>query len=368
MAQPSAVRNVGRIYGWAVSRLTLVEGLSEQTLARLRALTEPRLPCPGRRGPWDPIAPHPKQAAFLCVNAREALFGGAAGGGKSVALLKGALQYVCVPGYRALLLRQTFPQLEGEEGLIFLAKEWLGENLSKAMMPMARARELGIVHWSEQRHRLTFPSGATVAFGHLQHDQDKHQYQGLAYQYVGFDELTHWADSRAYTFVGFSRVRKKRNVCLACAGWLTARPGEPGSFDHQACSDCGGVLAGEEGEADSCAKHLHGPACKKALPSLAFCPGCGLTVADVPLRTRAGSNPGARGHAWVKLRFMTDGPAKGRIFIRSRIEDNPSLDKASYVAGLDELDPVERARMLSGDWEITEEGRMFARAWFVDAA
>src|SRR4051794_3253636 len=64
------------------------------------------------RNPWIPHNPHPKQAAFLLHDhVEEVLYGGAAGGGKTDALLMGALQYVDVPGYAALVLMKTFSDL-----------------------------------------------------------------------------------------------------------------------------------------------------------------------------------------------------------------------------------------------------------------
>ena len=55
--------------------------------------------------------PQPRQAAFMRCSEDEALYGGAAGGGKSDALVIEALRQVDVPNYRALILRKTFPQL-----------------------------------------------------------------------------------------------------------------------------------------------------------------------------------------------------------------------------------------------------------------
>jgi hypothetical protein len=88
----------------------------KRTADALRGVT-PRLT---RYIPWRPT---PRQAAFLLVPAFEAFFGGAAGGAKSVALLMAALQYVDVPGYAALLVRQNYQMLAQPGGLMSRAQE-----------------------------------------------------------------------------------------------------------------------------------------------------------------------------------------------------------------------------------------------------
>ena len=75
---------------------------------------------------WIPHSPTPKQQQFLDCRAREVFYGGAAGGGKTDALLMAALAFVDVPGYRALLFRRTFADLNLPGALMDRAREWLG--------------------------------------------------------------------------------------------------------------------------------------------------------------------------------------------------------------------------------------------------
>lgn len=132
------------------------------------------------------------QAAFLLDLSREAGYGGAARGGKSDALMAAALQFVDVPGYAALILRRTFPELRGSDGLLARSHQWLRPHAP-------------LVNWNEQTHTWTFPSGAILEFGHVETEQDRFKYDGRAYQFVGFDELTSFTEIQ-YEHIGFTRT------------------------------------------------------------------------------------------------------------------------------------------------------------------
>ena len=133
--------------------------------------------------------PQPKQAIFMSRGEYEVLYGGAAGGGKSDALVIEALRQIHIPHYKGIILRKTFPQLTEiiEKSLIYY----------KSVCPKAK--------YNDQKHVWTFPSGAKIYFGSMQHTKDKQQYQGKAYDYVAFDELTHFTHEE-YVYL-FSRNR-----------------------------------------------------------------------------------------------------------------------------------------------------------------
>lgn len=224
---------------------------------------------------------------------QEMLYGGAAGGGKTDALLEAALQYADLPGYKALLLRKTFTQLSQASGLIDRSHEWLS----------------GKASWNETKHRWTFPSGAILEFGHLQHEKDRFNYQGAEFDFIGFDELTHFTEAE-YRYL-FSRLRR--------------RQGSP-----------------------------------------------------IPPRVRGASNPGGKGHRWVKRRFIDRLPAEddpedtpekcaARVFIPAKVSDNPGIDQVAYRAALEQLDPQERAQLLDGDWEARPPGPWVFDSKAIDA-
>lgn len=85
---------------------------------------------------------------------------------------------------------------------------------------------------------------------------------------------------------------------------------------------------------------------------------------NVPGRMRSASNPGGFGHDWVKERFVLYGWNNGRPFIPAWMEDNPFLDHDQYGRSLDRMDPVERAQIKHGDWDILASGNFFKREWF----
>ena len=142
---------------------------------------------------------------------REAFFGGAAGGGKSDALLMAALQYVDVPGYAALLIRRTFPELDQPGGLLDRSRDWLMNTEAK---------------YNSQKKMWTFPSGAKLAFGYLEIEKHKYQYQGSEFQFIGFDELTAH-EMTNYTYL-FSRCRKTQNIPVPLRIRSASNPGNIG--------------------------------------------------------------------------------------------------------------------------------------------
>jgi predicted phage terminase large subunit-like protein len=229
--------------------------------------------------PYIAHTPHPKQALFLSLTGIEALYGGAAGGGKSDGLLMAALQFAPLPNYSALLLRRTRPELLGADGLITRSFSWLADTDAK---------------WLPSQWTWQFPKGGRLEFGFMDDPQDHARYKGQAYHYIGWDELTAFRESD-YTFM-FSRLRK-------------------GTGDQ------------------------------------------------IPLRIRAGSNPGGIGHAWVKKKFVSCRGVGDRTFIPARLEDNPSLGD-EYRASLAQLDHITRRQLEHGDWEVTQGGLLFKRQWF----
>jgi hypothetical protein len=114
-----------------------------------------------------------QQAFLLTDGVEEVLFGGAAGGGKSEVLAAAALQYADVPGYAALLFRESYMDLAKPDALIPRLREILHPTDAQ---------------WNGSLREWRFPSGAVLAFGYLDGEGDAENFQGAAAQYWGFDE------------------------------------------------------------------------------------------------------------------------------------------------------------------------------------
>lgn len=160
---------------------------------------------------WCPHAPGPKQAAFLALVCLEALYGGAAGGGKSDALLMAALQHVERPSYAALLVRKSYADLSKPGALLDRAAGWLRGTGAK---------------WRDKDKRWTFPSGASLSFGYLENESDKYQYQSAEFQFIGIDELTQFPESQ-YLFL-LSRLRRAAGSDIPIRMRAATNPGNIG--------------------------------------------------------------------------------------------------------------------------------------------
>jgi len=179
--------------------------LSEQQVKVLRSALTPRMT------KYIPHKPTPKQAAFLLLPVREAFYGGAAGGGKSDALLMAALQYVDMPGYSAILFRRTFSDLALPGALLERSTEWLKPTDAK---------------WDDNKKTWHFPSGATLTFGYLEHENDKYRYQSSEFNFIGFDELTQFTESQ-YRYL-FSRLRRLKGSEVPLRMRAASNPGGEG--------------------------------------------------------------------------------------------------------------------------------------------
>lgn len=286
-----------------------------------------------RLTPYIPHSPTPKQRLFLLLPHREAFFGGAAGGGKSDALLMGALQYVDIPKFSAIIFRKTLQDLQLPGALLDRSREWLDGT---------DAKYKDSCWW--------FPSGARLQFAYLANELDRYRYQSAEFQYIAFDEVTQFQEED-YRFL---RSRLRRVRCPHHAGRLV------------------------DGQRDP-------------LPDDPDCPVCRdyASISRVPLRMRCAANPGGIGHLWVKKRFdigplvesvdkrtnrpvYATHPDTGKVlyvgrnskrpFVPSLIQDNPYLDQQEYIESLRELDPVTREQLLAGDWSISADGR-YRKKW-----
>lgn len=232
--------------------------------------------------------PQPKQKLFMQRPEHEALYGGAAGGGKSDCAIAEALRQVHIPHYRGLILRKTYPQLSE---LIDRSRE-----IYLPAFPEAK--------YNDSKHVWTFPSGAKIYFGSMQHTKDRTNYQGKRYDFIDFDELTHFTwDEYSYLF--------SRN-----------RPNGPGTR----CYIRGQANPGGIG---------HGWVKERF-----------ITPAP-PMKT-----------IWEEVEIaFPDGHKekrkKSRIFVPSTIFDNEILMKndPEYITRLAQLPDAEKRALLYGDWD-----------------
>lgn len=143
------------------------------------------------------IAPQPGfQTAFLSSPADIVIGGGAAGAGKSYALLLEPVRHSANPKFRAVIFRRTTPQITNEGGLWDTSKEIYG----KLRDLSGRAPTS-----TDHPHRWKFPSGATLLLTHLEHEKSKEAWDGAQVAFLAFDELIHFTPSQFWYLVGRNR-------------------------------------------------------------------------------------------------------------------------------------------------------------------
>ena len=238
------------------------------------------------------------QTEFLAASEREVLYGGSAGGGKSYAMLADPLRYMGHPSFSGLLLRHTTEELRE---LIFKSKEiypqiWKG------------------IKWSERKMQWEAPSGARLWMSYLDRDDDVLRYQGLAFSWIGFDELTQWSTPYAWNYMR-SRLRSVAQD-LPVYMRATTNPGGPG---HQWVK-------------------------KMFIDPAPY--GRQFDATDIESGNVL-SYP--KGHSKAGQALFK------RRFIPARLSDNPYLSaQGDYEAMLLSLPEHQRKQLLEGDWDIKE--------------
>jgi terminase large subunit-like protein len=155
--------------------------------------------------------PFPKQGKFHESKAKYRLFGGAAGPGKSKALLMEAvIQANRRSRVNTLLLRRTFPELE--QSLLLYFRRDVPRNLYQ--------------DFNESKHVVTWLNGSTTRFGYCQRESDVYQYQGAEFVFIGIDELTLFT-LRQWQFLT-SRNRCPVQGAFPCMAGAT----NPGNIGH----------------------------------------------------------------------------------------------------------------------------------------
>ncbi len=276
------LENYKRSLDTSKSTLNKLEGTEAKSEGKITTTTTADLPKALRTVAEENVIFRPNdgpQTDFLAASETDVLYGGAAGGGKSYAMLVDPLRYAHRGAHRALILRRSMPEVRE---LIDKSRE-----LYPKAFPGCKYKEVEKL-WN-------FPSGAKIEFGFLERDADVYRYQGQAYSWIGFDEITHQATEFSWNYLA-SRLRTT----------------DPEIIPYMRCTaNPGGVGA-------------HWVKKRYITPS-------------PPNESFEGSD------------------GLSRKFIPARLDDNPYLaHDGRYEQMLKALPPTQRRQLLEGDWEVAE--------------
>lgn len=267
------------------------------------------------------------QTAFLSTEADIAIYGGAAGGGKSWALLAEPIRHIKNPKFGAVIFRRTTTQIRNEGSL------WDESNNVYPFMG-GKPKEMTL-EWK-------FPSGASVSMSHLEHEKSVSNYQGSQIALELFDELTHFSEAQF-----FYMLSRNRSTC-------GIRP-----YVRATCNP----------DADSWVATFiewwidqeTGYAIPERSGKIRYFVRVGSKIiwADQPEELSQYKMLNGDGE-------MIPIPPKSVTFISSKLTDNKVLMEADpgYMANLMSLPLVERERLLGGNWKIRPSaGLYFQRDW-----
>ena len=245
------------------------------------------------------FAPNPgPQTDFLAASEREVLFGGAAGGGKSYSLLADPMRYFSNAAFSGLILRRTNDEL----------RQLVSE--SQELYPKAYPGS----KWQEKKSQWTFPSGARLWMTYLERPEDVMRYQGQAFCWIGWDELTQHPTSYSYLYI-LSRLRTTDPSLPLCVR-ATTNPGGPG----------------------------HAWVKKMFIDPAPAGQSFDATDLDTGQVLRYPDRHEKAGQALFQRRF-----------IPSKLSDNPYLaEDGQYEANLLSLPENQRRQLLDGDWAVAD--------------
>lgn len=163
------------------------KNLMEENTAQ--AVQEPK---PLEKPGWRPFD---RQIRFLSCPVFECHYGGAAGGGKSDALLVAALEHCRTPGAKVLLLRRKFVDLE------------------RSLMQKAFVLFAGRGRWDGQHKRWTMNNKTSIEFGHCQTGKDLENYYSAEYSMIGIDQVEQFPEDMYLFFFTRTRTTSPKVKC-----------------------------------------------------------------------------------------------------------------------------------------------------------
>jgi len=273
------------------------------------------------------ISPQPKQWTFHASPADIVIYGGAAGGGKTYALLMEPLRHVGNPGFGAVIFRRTIPEITHEGAL------W---DDAKKIYPLKKGAP------NENDKQFRFPAGAKITFSHMQREIDKEAWKSAQIPLLEFDQLETFTESQF--FYMFSRNRSTCGVRPYIRASANPEPGWLADFlswwiaeDGYAIVERSGVIRWMFRGSDD-----------------------RIVWAD------------SREELLDQFPGATEHDIKSVTFILSTVYDNEILLKAdpAYLANLKALSLIDRERLLGdpvrgGNWKIKPDaGLVFNQAWF----